>query len=106
MIDAQLPPALVKYLQARGHDAEHVNQVGLREADDALILGFAAKHQSVLLTKDEDFFWIAQGMAQAPQIVWLRMGNTNNRGLLHVLDQVFNELLEAIRAGDPIIEIN
>jgi predicted nuclease of predicted toxin-antitoxin system len=29
LIDAQLPPALARYLAALGHDAKHVSDVGL-----------------------------------------------------------------------------
>jgi predicted nuclease of predicted toxin-antitoxin system len=37
LIDAQLPPALVRWLTEQGHDAEHVVDCGLAEADDRLI---------------------------------------------------------------------
>jgi predicted nuclease of predicted toxin-antitoxin system len=37
VVDAQLPPALARVLTAHGHQAEHVSDIGLREADDPLI---------------------------------------------------------------------
>jgi len=35
LIDAQLPPALARWLTAEGHDAIHVIDVGLAQAPDA-----------------------------------------------------------------------
>ncbi len=39
VIDAQLPPALARMLAAHGHHAEHVEDIGLRDADDSPISG-------------------------------------------------------------------
>ena len=37
LIDAQLPPALATWLTEQGHTAQHVDGLGLREADDLVI---------------------------------------------------------------------
>jgi predicted nuclease of predicted toxin-antitoxin system len=37
LIDAQLPPALARWLREAGHGAAHVEDVGLRNADDVVI---------------------------------------------------------------------
>ncbi len=37
LIDAQLPPALARLLASHGHAAEHVADIGLRDADDSPI---------------------------------------------------------------------
>ncbi len=49
LIDAQLPAALARSIAERGHEAEHVGDVGLARASDAEATG------SVIVTKDEDF---------------------------------------------------
>lgn len=41
IVDAQLPPALARLLVARGHVAEYVEDVGLRDADDSPIWRYA-----------------------------------------------------------------
>jgi predicted nuclease of predicted toxin-antitoxin system len=41
LIDAQLPPALQLLLTAVGREARHVVDVGLRDADDAQVWGYA-----------------------------------------------------------------
>lgn len=37
LVDAQLPPALARLLASHGHVAEHVADIGLRDADDSPI---------------------------------------------------------------------
>jgi len=37
LVDAQLPPGLVQFLEKRGHEAKAVRDVGLREAQDPAI---------------------------------------------------------------------
>jgi hypothetical protein len=55
LVDAQLPPALARWLASRGHEAEHVGDCGLLSAADAAIWDHALRTGSVLVTKDEDF---------------------------------------------------
>ena len=38
LVDAQLPPALARWLVERGHDATHVHEIGMAEASDLAIL--------------------------------------------------------------------
>lgn len=55
LIDAQLPPALARWLAAQGHEAEHVADRGMQAAPDAAVWDFARQHHAVIVTKDEDF---------------------------------------------------
>ena len=55
LIDAQLPPALVRWLHEAGHEATHVEDIGLREAEDNAIWTYALESGAVIVTKDEDF---------------------------------------------------
>ena len=41
VVDAQLPPALARLLAQRGHHAEHVADIGLRNANDTPIWRYA-----------------------------------------------------------------
>ena len=56
-IDAQLPPALARWLaQEYGVDASHVNDIGYLGADDPTIFAAArAGGAAVVVTKDDDF---------------------------------------------------
>jgi predicted nuclease of predicted toxin-antitoxin system len=75
LVDAQLPPSLVRILCDAGHICEHVGDVGLREADDAPIWQYAMSNDAAIVTKDEDFANRKAARAAGPQIVWIRIGN-------------------------------
>ncbi len=55
IVDAQLPPALAAWIRGRGHEADHVFDLGMGKADDAAIAGWAVSSQAVVVTKDDDF---------------------------------------------------
>jgi hypothetical protein len=63
LIDAQLPPALARWLAAHGHEAEHVGDVGMQTASDTAIWDYALRENVAIITKDEDF---AQRKVLAP----------------------------------------
>jgi len=52
LVDAQLPPALARFLEARGHEAKAARDVGLREAEDPAIWNFALTGAWIVITKD------------------------------------------------------
>ena len=43
LINAQLPPGLGLLLNQAGHDACHVFEIGLRDADDAQVWDYAVR---------------------------------------------------------------
>ena len=81
LIDAQLPPALAGWLSEAGHEASHVEDDGLRDAEDGAIWAHALKTGAIIVTKYEDFAARSIQTESAPMIVWLRVGNTTNRVL-------------------------
>jgi predicted nuclease of predicted toxin-antitoxin system len=66
LIDEMLPPRLAAALAALGHDAVHVRDVGLGNADDADILGAAIRDSRVMVTENiADFMRLTDGIANA-----------------------------------------
>jgi predicted nuclease of predicted toxin-antitoxin system len=55
LIDANLSPKVAARLREAGHEATHVNDVGLTTADDDVILARAAEAGEVIVTADADF---------------------------------------------------
>jgi hypothetical protein len=56
LVDAQLPPALARWLGERGgHEVEHVADLGMIGVSDAAIAEHAQAAGAVLVSKDEDF---------------------------------------------------
>jgi predicted nuclease of predicted toxin-antitoxin system len=70
LVDAQLPPALARWLTAQGHDAQHVFDVGLIDAADAAVWQRALDTSATILTKDEDFAIRSQLRGSGPPVVW------------------------------------
>ena len=64
LVDAQLPPALARWLVERGYVAEHVFDLGMAGADDREIWAYASRVGAVIITKDEDFPSVGHGPVQ------------------------------------------
>jgi predicted nuclease of predicted toxin-antitoxin system len=73
LIDANLSPRVADQLREAGHEATHVNDVGLTTADDDVILARAAEAGEVIVTADADFgALLALGNETRPSVVLLR----------------------------------
>ena len=106
LIDNQLPLALAVHLRRRGHDCTHVAEIGLDEATDLDVWNHAARDNSVLISKDEDFVFLANRPKETGKLIWVRLGNCRNQALLTKFDQVHDALIFAIDAGQRIVEIH
>lgn len=105
LVDAQLPPALARYLESQGHEARAVREVGLREADDTAIWDFAMRDGLIIVTKDEDFPERVLNSSTAPQIVWLRIGNSTKRLLIAWFAPLLPDVIRELTAGHRIVEV-
>ena len=105
LVDAQLPPALVYWLADQDHQARHVQDEGLCDAEDGPVWAHALQVGAVIVTKDEDFVERAGRDPRAPLIVWLRVGNATNRALLEWLRPRWSAIIELLDSGDRLIEV-
>ena len=105
LVDAQLPPAIARWLRDAGHDAQAVREVGLREAEDGDIWNHALATGAVIITKDEDFPTRAQQKDVSPVIVWLRIGNVSNRALRLSFMPQLPQIITWIEQGARVVEI-
>jgi predicted nuclease of predicted toxin-antitoxin system len=105
LVDAQLPPALARWIAEQGHDATHVADLGLADASDSRIWDEAASSGAVIVTKDEDFPFRRTSSATGPAVVWIRIGNTTRRETLRWFAAVFPDVLAALARGDTLVEI-
>ena len=106
LVDAQLPPALARWLVDQGHAASHVFDLGLAQASDHLIWDQALRTDAVVLTKDEDFV-VRRAIEQAgPRIVWVRFGNTTRPEILIRFAAHLPHIISALNNGEGLIEID
>lgn len=105
LIDAQLPPALARWLKDWGHEAQHVEDVALREAEDDPIWAYALKEGVVIVTKDEDFAERSARVTESPLIVWFRVGNTTNRELRAWIEPRLPAIVQLLGQGNRLVEV-
>lgn len=105
LVDAQLPPALARWLAAQGHEAAHVGDLGMQAASDAAIWDHAMASSSAIVTKDEDFAQRKVLADYGPAVVWIRLPNTRRRDLLAWFATVLPEILAAMARGETLIEV-
>jgi predicted nuclease of predicted toxin-antitoxin system len=105
IVDAQLPPALARWLVEAGHEAWHVEEIGLRDAEDQPIWRHALENKAILLSKDEDFALRSRQSQSGPVVVWLRIGNCSNNALRVWFAPLLPAILEEIEHGNRIIEV-
>lgn len=103
LVDAQLPPALARWLAERGHDARHVADIGLAGASDLVIAAWAEADAAVLVTKDEDF--VALRLPDRFALVWLRCGNASNKVLFGWLAARWDEAEALVERGERFVEV-
>jgi predicted nuclease of predicted toxin-antitoxin system len=105
LVDAQLPPALARWLREHGHPAEHVADRGMAAADDREIWSYALAVGAIVVTKDEDFARRRVSASHGPSIVWIRLGNTRRRELLAWFELQLPAVLERLALGESLVEI-
>ncbi len=105
-IDAQLSPGMAVWLGPLLATVAHpLRDLGLRDADDAVIFARARAAQAVILTKDADFLLLLDRHGPPPRVIWLTCGNTTNDRLRELLQRQRSPLQEWLCGDTPLIEI-
>jgi len=102
LIDAQLPPALCRWLEARGHNAVHVMDALSVSAADAVIADHCEANALILITKDEDFLTLR--LPDRFNLLWLRCGNATNRALSAWLEARWPTIEQMLDGGEKVVE--
>ena len=91
VLDMNIPPIWVQFLNDAGHDAIHWSNIGNIRAEDTEIMEWARINKHVVFTHDLDFgsLLYATG-AKAPSVIQLRVENI-------LPSSVGNELLETLK---------
>lgn len=105
LVDAQLPPALAKWLGDKGHPASAVRDQGLRDSDDGSITNFALAGDWIVVTKDEDLVDRALAGSGGPRVVWLRIGNCTNDALFAWFAPLWPDVVRRLSDGARVIEV-
>lgn len=105
LVDNQLPPALARFIVSRGHECHHVLDVGLARASDSEIWKSANENELAIVSKDEDFFYLANRPETRARLVWVRLGNCRTPVLLAEFERLWSRIVSSLEAGDRVVEI-
>ena len=105
IVDAQLPPALARWLAERGHEAEHVGDRQMEAASDSAIWDYALSVSAAIVTKDEDFAQRKVLTGAGPAVIWIRLANIRNPVLLARFGSVLPDILSALERRETLIEV-
>ena len=106
-VDAQLPPVLARWIEDPEHvQAVHVSEIGLLSAEDPEIFERARSAGAIVMTKDEDFVQLQERRGVPPQLVWVTCGNISNPQLKLLVLSRWEQTVELLRSGEPLVEIN
>ncbi len=105
LVDNQLPAALAKWLGGIGVQADHVLDLGLANAPDAVIWARASMDQSIVVSKDDDFFLLANQAGATGRVLWVRVGNCRTQALLARFAVAWPSLQSAFASGQRIVEL-
>ena len=94
LIDMPASPELVPWLQERGHEAVHAQDINLGTASDSIIMNRAATEERVVITADLDFgTLLAQSGSDTPGVILFRGGNYSEVEMRNLVARV----LEAVK---------
>ena len=105
LVDNQLPAALARFLRSRGVDCLHVIDIELGGATDAGIWNYASQNDCVVISKDEDFLYMANIPSAKARFIWIRIGNCRTKALLVAVERLWPKIEAGLKAGDRVIEV-
>jgi len=103
IVDNQLPAALARWLSARGEDAVHVLELALDATPDSDIWSRASAERRIVISKDEDFFHLANRADDTGRLLWVRMGNCRTAALLARFETAWPGIEESFANGHRIV---
>lgn len=91
-------------MRRAGYDAAHVAEYGMANVTDGAIWSEASSRSAVLVTKDRDFSLLRAAKKQGPIVLWVRVGNVDNRALVRQFLTAMPQIVEAVARGEAVIE--
>lgn len=104
LVDNQLPSALARWLAARA-DAVHVLDCRMATANDSDIWSRAITESWIVVSKDEDFFHLANRPHDPGRLLWVRLGNCRTAALLARFESTWLGLEQEFASGQRIVEL-
>ncbi|HJS43577.1 MAG TPA: DUF5615 family PIN-like protein [Gemmatimonadales bacterium] len=85
LFDQNLAASLVQRLADLYPGSQHVREVELGSADDAVVWAYAAEHGFTIVSKDADFHQLSFLRGAPPKAIWIRRGNCSTDDVEDIL---------------------
>jgi predicted nuclease of predicted toxin-antitoxin system len=92
LFDHNLSPRLVNRLADIFPDSNHVDNLGLAQADDRAVWVYAKNNGFAIATKDSDYNELLILRGFPPKIIWIRRGNCSTSEIEAMLKTHINEI--------------
>lgn len=103
VLNQGLAPAAAALLRERGHDAAHLEELGLATASDEEILAFARAGDAVIATLDRDFHMVlAECGATQPSVILLRAQRLTATATVEAIELVCSRHAADLLAGAAV----
>ncbi|MGD0631153.1 MAG: DUF5615 family PIN-like protein [Terracidiphilus sp.] len=100
LVDANLSPSWIPFLQSANIEAAHWWTVGIGDAPDSELLDWAIHHNATILTGDGDFSQLLalRGLS-GPSVIYLRTNERNPEGAGESVASAYREVLKRAKNG-------
>ena len=100
LADMGISPNAVRYLRTIGHDAVHLQELGLDRLPDGDILAKAAAERRVLLIHDLDFAdLLAMSRATLPSVILFRLTDMRPAAVNRQMDYILAHYIADLERG-------
>ncbi len=74
-------------------------------ASDVAIWEYANRNDCVVISKDEDFLYVANVPSAKARLIWVRIGNCRTKALLAAVERLWPKIEAGLKAGERVIEL-
>ncbi len=106
IVDAQLPSNLSKWLAKNGHEAIHTSELPQQNlTEDIAIIRFSMENESIIISKDSDFYEYFILKGQPHKLLMITVGNVVNKKLIALFQQNLDKICELL-ADNKVVELS
>jgi predicted nuclease of predicted toxin-antitoxin system len=100
LIDMNLPPAWVGFLEKEGYEALHWSKIGDFDATDTSILQWAKEHEYIVFTHDLDFGdLLAAAKGEGPSVIQMRTQDTFPESCAEMIIKALSQFKDELEKG-------
>jgi predicted nuclease of predicted toxin-antitoxin system len=98
-VSALLPGVVKRYFPG----SQHVASLELDQFSDHQLWQYAKQNDFTIVTKDKDFYHLANSVGQPPKVVWLTIGNCTNRELIVLVEASIEAITQFIKGDKDLL---